>query len=190
MTDTALRHGALVLADGEVFEGELIGAEITTATGEVVFNTSLSGYQEIITDPSYAGQMITFTYPHIGNYGVNAHDAESRGAFCRGVVVRELARRHSNHRAEGGLDAYLRGLGIPGIAGIDTRRLTRLLRSSAHWLGVQRCSAIGSPARFTTPSAWFRASARADSGCQLSARAGLQRMKSAAGFPLRLTRVS
>jgi len=128
MTDDGLRHGALVLADGEVFEGDLIGAEVGIATGEVVFNTSLSGYQEIITDPSYAGQMITFTYPHIGNYGVNAHDAESRAAFCRGVVVREMARRHSNHRAESGLDAHLRALGVPGIAGIDTRRLTRLLR--------------------------------------------------------------
>lgn len=136
MTDMTLRHGALVLADGEVFEGELIGAEVAIATGEVVFNTSLSGYQEIITDPSYAGQIITFTYPHIGNYGVNAHDAESRGAFCRGVVVRELARRHSNHRAEGGLDAHLRGLGIPGIAGIDTRRLTRLLRDRGSVTGA------------------------------------------------------
>ena len=88
----------------------------------------MSGYQEIITDPSYAGQIITFTYPHIGNYGVNAADAESRGAFCRGVIVRDLARRHSNHRAEGHLQALLERLAIPGIAGIDTRRLTRILR--------------------------------------------------------------
>ena len=85
----SLRDGALVLADGSVLEGELIGpaAPGGIATGEVVFNTALSGYQEIITDPSYAGQIITFTYPHIGNYGVNAHDDESRGAFCRGVVL-------------------------------------------------------------------------------------------------------
>jgi carbamoyl-phosphate synthase small subunit len=122
----------LVLADGSVFEGDLIGADPRggVATGEVVFNTALSGYQEIISDPSYAGQIITFTYPHIGNYGVNAHDDESRGAFCRGVVVRDLARRPSNHRSEGHLDGLLRRRSIPGIAGIDTRRLTRLIRDT------------------------------------------------------------
>lgn len=125
-----IQHGALVLSDGSVFEGELIGAPDRVATGEVVFNTALSGYQEIITDPSYAGQIITFTYPHIGNYGVNADDAESRSVFCRGVIIRDLARRHSNYRADGGLDAYLRDRGVPGIAGIDTRRLTRHIRSS------------------------------------------------------------
>ena len=123
-----LREGALVLADGSVFEGELIGADVDVATGEVVFNTALSGYQEIVTDPSYAGQIITFTYPHIGNYGVNATDFESRGAFCRGVIVRDLARRESNHRSEGHLSGLLRAHGIPGIAGIDTRRLTRKIR--------------------------------------------------------------
>ncbi len=128
----SLRDGHLVLADGSVFEGELIGADAPTgvSTGEVVFNTALSGYQEIITDPSYAGQIITFTYPHIGNYGVNAHDDESRSAFCRGVVVRDLARRPSNHRSEGHLDAMLQRHAIAGIAGIDTRRLTRLIRDT------------------------------------------------------------
>jgi carbamoyl-phosphate synthase small subunit len=133
-----VREGALVLADGSVFEGELIGADPrsvdgvdgddSAAAGEVVFNTALSGYQEIVTDPSYAGQIITFTYPHIGNYGVNVDDFESRRPFCRGVVVRDLARRHSNWRAGGDLGAMLRAYGIPGIAGIDTRRLTRLIR--------------------------------------------------------------
>jgi carbamoyl-phosphate synthase small subunit len=125
-----IRDGALVLADGSVFEGELIGAvpEGGVASGEVVFNTVLSGYQEVITDPSYAGQIITFTYPHIGNHGVNLADFEARRPFCRGVVVRELARRHSNRRAEGDLDAMLRAYGVPGIAGVDTRRLTRLVR--------------------------------------------------------------
>ncbi|HWL44660.1 MAG TPA: glutamine-hydrolyzing carbamoyl-phosphate synthase small subunit [Ilumatobacter sp.] len=124
-----LREGALVLADGSVFEGELIGAEVAgPATGEVVFNTALSGYQEIVTDPSYAGQIITFTYPHIGNYGVNPTDDESRGAFCRGVIVRDLARRESNHRSTGHLSTLLDAHGIPGIAGIDTRRLTRKIR--------------------------------------------------------------
>ena len=104
-----IRPAALVLADGSVFEGELLGAEPTggVASGEVVFNTVLSGYQEVITDPSYAGQIITFTYPHIGNYGVNASDFESRRPFCRGVIVRDLARRHSNHRATASLDAML-----------------------------------------------------------------------------------
>ena len=121
-------EGALVLADGSVFEGELIGAGHPVSSGEVVFNTALSGYQEIITDPSYAGQLITFTYPHIGNYGVNVDDAESRGVFCRGVIIRELARRHSNYRAEQGLNEFLSAHSLAGIAGIDTRRLTRLLR--------------------------------------------------------------
>jgi carbamoyl-phosphate synthase small subunit len=125
-----ITNGVLVLADGSVFEGELIGARGIVATGEVVFNTALSGYQEIITDPSYAGQIITFTYPHIGNYGVNVEDAESRSVFARGVVVRDLARRHSNYRAIGDLGSFLTDRGIAGIAGIDTRRLTRLLRSS------------------------------------------------------------
>ncbi|MET0910510.1 MAG: carbamoyl-phosphate synthase domain-containing protein, partial [Ilumatobacteraceae bacterium] len=90
---SALREGLLVLADGSVFEGELIGADVAFASGEVVFNTVMSGYQEVITDPSYAGQIITFTYPHIGNYGVSPIDFESRKPFCRGVVVRDLARR-------------------------------------------------------------------------------------------------
>jgi carbamoyl-phosphate synthase small subunit len=131
-----IRDGALVLADGSVFEGELIGAERTVATGEVVFNTVLSGYQEVITDPSYAGQIITFTTPHIGNYGTNPADFESRGTFCRGIVVRELARRHSNHRADSSLDAMLVRQGVPGIAGIDTRRLTRILRDTGAMPGA------------------------------------------------------
>lgn len=120
----------LVLADGEVFEGEAIGfqPESGVATGEVVFNTVLSGYQEVITDPSYAGQIITFTATHIGNYGVNPTDDEARRPFCRGVVVRELARRHSNHHATEGLNEFLARFGTSGIAGIDTRRLTRHLR--------------------------------------------------------------
>jgi carbamoyl-phosphate synthase small subunit len=131
-----VREGALVLADGSVFEGDLFGAEVPIATGEVVFNTVLSGYQEVITDPSYAGQIITFTTPHIGNYGVNAVDFESRGTFCRGIVVRELARRHSNQRAESSLDAMLQQHGVPGIGGIDTRRLTRILRTAGAMPGA------------------------------------------------------
>jgi carbamoyl-phosphate synthase small subunit len=132
MVLVSVRDAVLVLADGSVFEGEAMGAEPPggVAAGEVVFNTVLSGYQEVVTDPSYAGQIITFTYPHIGNYGVNTTDFESRGAFCRGVVVREMARRSSNFRAEADLDALLRSAGIPGIGGIDTRRLTRILRDT------------------------------------------------------------
>ena len=119
-----------MLADGSVFEGELIGADVPFASGEVVFNTVMSGYQEVITDPSYAGQIITFTTSHLGNYGVNAADFESRGTFCRGIVIRELARRHSNHRAEGDLNSMLVSHGVPGIAGVDTRRLTRIIRET------------------------------------------------------------
>jgi carbamoyl-phosphate synthase small subunit len=121
----------LVLADGTEFEGETAGHQPddgAPATGEVVFNTALSGYQEIITDPSYAGQMITFTYPHIGNYGVNVHDAESARPFCGGVIVRDLARRSSNWRATEDLHAFLRRHRVSAITGVDTRRLTRHLR--------------------------------------------------------------
>lgn len=123
------RGALLILQDGEAFEGEAVGAATdAVATGEVVFNTALSGYQEIITDPSYAGQMITFTYPHIGNYGTNPEDDEARVPACRGVIVRDLARRHSNWRADESLDAFLARHGVPAITGIDTRRLTRHLR--------------------------------------------------------------
>ena len=133
-----IRESLLVLADGSVFEGEAIGAEPPNgiASGEVVFNTVMTGYQEVITDPSYAGQIITFTYPHIGNYGTSDADLEAQRPFCRGVIVRELARRHSNHRAEQSLDAMLGHHGISGIAGIDTRRLTRLLRDTGAMPGA------------------------------------------------------
>ena len=125
-----IRPAAIVLADGTLFEGEAIGADAPdgVATGEFVFNTVLSGYQEVISDPSYAGQVITFTSTHIGNYGVTRDDEESPVVRCSGVVVRDLARRVSNQRAAGGLDEYLRTQGVPGVAGIDTRRLTRHLR--------------------------------------------------------------
>jgi carbamoyl-phosphate synthase small subunit len=117
----------LVLADGTVFTGESFGAAVE-ATGEVVFNTSMTGYQEVLTDPSYAGQIVTMTYPHIGNYGVNATDVESARPWVTGFVVREAARRPSSYRSEGTLDDYLERNGIPGIAGIDTRALVRHVR--------------------------------------------------------------
>lgn len=125
-----IREAALVLHDGTVFEGEAIGASAPdgVSTGEVVFNTVMTGYQEVITDPSYAGQIITFTYPHIGNYGVNNDDPESRGAFCRGVIIRDPARRASNYRSVGEFNDYLIAQNLAGIAGIDTRRLTRHIR--------------------------------------------------------------
>jgi carbamoyl-phosphate synthase small subunit len=120
----------LVLADGTVFEGEAMGAAADVATGEVVFNTVLAGYQEVITDPSYAGQVIAFTYPHIGNYGISEADSESARPFCRGVIVRELARRPSNWRSTVDLGAWLAAHGVPGITGVDTRRLTRHIRDA------------------------------------------------------------
>ncbi|HET7488254.1 MAG TPA: glutamine-hydrolyzing carbamoyl-phosphate synthase small subunit [Acidimicrobiales bacterium] len=121
-----------MLADGTTFEGEAFGAGPAggVTTGEAVFNTVMSGYQEVITDPSYAGQVIAFTYPHIGNYGVTAADDESVRPFCRGVVVRDLARRPSNWRSTESLDAFLARHGVAGITGVDTRRLTRHLREA------------------------------------------------------------
>ncbi len=135
---SGVTEAQLVMADGTVFEGEAIGylPENGISTGEVVFNTVLSGYQEVITDPSYAGQIITFTYPHIGNYGVNAEDYESIHPFCRGIIVRELARRHSNWRASSSLDSLLQKWQVPGIAGIDTRRLTKHIRDAGAMPGA------------------------------------------------------
>ena len=117
----------LVLADGSVFHGLSIGADGTT-TGEVVFNTALTGYQEILTDPSYSRQIVTLTYPHIGNTGINAEDVESNRIHAAGLVVRDVPRLHSNFRAESSLTDYLKSQNIVAIADIDTRRLTRILR--------------------------------------------------------------
>ncbi|MGI9623096.1 MAG: glutamine-hydrolyzing carbamoyl-phosphate synthase small subunit [Acidimicrobiales bacterium] len=129
---------ALVLVDGSIFEGEAIGADPPggITSGEVVFNTVLTGYQEVITDPSYAGQIINFTYPHIGNYGVTDLDNESRRPFCRGVVIRELARRRSNWRSTADLGSMLASKGVAGIAGVDTRRLTRHIRDAGAMPGA------------------------------------------------------
>ncbi|MCI0345501.1 MAG: carbamoyl phosphate synthase small subunit, partial [Chloroflexi bacterium] len=123
---------ALVLSDGTLFEGEAIGLHPPkgVTTGEVVFNTAMTGYQEILTDPSYAGQIVTFTYPHIGNYGTRESDNEAATPACRGLIVRDLARRSSGWRAEQSLEAFLTTTGLAGIAGIDTRRLTRHLRDT------------------------------------------------------------
>jgi len=123
MTSPAL----LALADGSLFRGVAIGAEGETV-GEVVFNTAMSGYQEILTDPSYSRQIVTLTYPHIGNTGCNAADTESSKVHAAGLVIRDLPLAASNWRSEEALDAYLRRNNIVGIAEIDTRRLTRILR--------------------------------------------------------------
>ena len=125
----------LALEDGTVFTGRAFGAR-GEADGEVVFNTSMTGYQEILTDPSYHGQIVAMTYPLIGNYGVNAEDAESRRPWVRGFVVRELSRLVSNHRAAGSLDAYLAEHDVLGIEGIDTRALVRLTRERGAMKGI------------------------------------------------------
>ena len=125
----------IALEDGTVLEGESVGAE-GESVGEVVFNTSLTGYQEIFTDPSYNGQMVVMTNPLIGNYGINPDDEESFRPFVRGVIVRELCRRPSNFRSRGTLGDYLRKFGIVGIAGVDTRALTKRLRVHGSLKGV------------------------------------------------------
>ncbi len=123
MTDLAI----LALADGTIFRGKSIGAE-GSSVGEVVFNTSMTGYQEILTDPSYARQMINLTYPHIGNTGCNEEDIESDSIFATGLIIRDLPRRMSSFRASTGLDDYLKKKNVLGIADIDNRELTRILR--------------------------------------------------------------
>ena len=122
-----IQPAKLALANGSVFSGTAFGAS-GEIHGEVVFNTSMTGYQEILTDPSYNGQIVTMTYPLIGNYGVNAEDVESRGLFLRGFVVRELCEQPSNYRSNESLDSYLKRNGIIGIQGIDTRALVRQIR--------------------------------------------------------------
>jgi carbamoyl-phosphate synthase small subunit len=144
----------------------------------VVFNTVLSGYQEVITDPSYAGQIVTFTYPHLGNYGINSADHESRRPFLRGVIARDVPRRHSNWRSDTDINSFLVEHGIPGIAGLDTRRLTKHIRDTGAMPGAfgtadeatLRAAAAAEPgtdgidmaARVTCDAPYSVASARAD----------------------------
>ena len=131
----------LVLADGSVFRGLSIGADGLT-TGEVVFNTALTGYQEILTDPSYSRQIVTLTYPHIGNTGVNAEDVEADRVHAAGLVVRDVTRLHSNFRAGQSLPDYLKSQNIVAIADIDTRRLTRILREKGAQSGCIMAGAL------------------------------------------------
>jgi len=125
----------LALADGKVFEGKAFGA-IGEVTGEVVFNTSMTGYQEILTDPSYCGEIVTMTYPQIGNYGINAEDVESRQPFLSAFVVKEACSFPSNFRSELSLGEYLKEKGIVGIEGIDTRALVRHIRNNGAQTGI------------------------------------------------------
>jgi len=125
----------LVLADGTTYTGTAFGAS-GTSVGEVVFNTGMTGYQEILTDPSYAGQLVALTYPIIGNYGVNPDDFESRRVQVSGFIVKELADAPSNWRSQGTLDDFLKTHGVVGIAGLDTRALTRKLRSVGVMMGA------------------------------------------------------
>jgi len=132
-------QAVLVLEDGTSFSGQGFGAPVET-TGEVVFNTAMTGYQEILTDPSYAGQMVTLTASHVGNTGVNPFDAESDRIHCRGLIVRNLPRRMSSWRAEQSLHDYLREHGVPGITGLDTRSLTIHLRRNG---ALNGCLMVG-----------------------------------------------
>jgi carbamoyl-phosphate synthase small subunit len=150
----------LVTADGTVFTGEAAGADVPVATGELVFNTAMSGYQEVITDPSYAGQVIAFTSTHIGNYGTNASDDEAAMPHCRGVVVCDLADQPSNWRATEALEPFLRRHRVPALTGVDTRRLARHVRQA----GAVPC-AFGTASEADLRAA--ASAARGTDGCDL-----------------------
>ena len=137
-----MTSAVLALEDGSFFRGDSVGAN-GVGVGEVVFNTSMTGYQEIITDPSYCRQIITFTYPHIGNTGVNLEDVESNEIWSSGIVLKNYPRRESSWRYQNGLGEYLKEKGIVAIAGVDTRRLTRILRAKGSLSG---CIIAGSAA--------------------------------------------
>lgn len=136
------RQAVLALADGSVFRGRAVGAD-GYSVGEVVFNTAMTGYQEILTDPSYASQLVTLTFPHIGNVGCNPVDAESDRAMAAGLIVRDVPRLLSNYRSEISLNDYLRDQGVVAIADVDTRRLTRHLRDQGAQNG---CVLVGEDA--------------------------------------------
>ncbi|MCW2277226.1 carbamoyl phosphate synthase small subunit [Heliophilum fasciatum] len=131
--------GYLILEDGTIWEGQAFGAT-EQRTGEVVFNTGMTGYQELLTDPSYCAQIVVMTYPLIGNYGINPEDFEARRPFLRGFVVREWAEAPSNWRCTETLDAYLKRVGVIGLAGVDTRALTRRLRNHGTMRGIISCT--------------------------------------------------
>ena len=132
----------LALADGSIFRGEAIGADGSTV-GEVVFNTAMTGYQEILTDPSYSRQIVTLTYPHIGNYGVNSADVEAGKVHAAGLIIRDLPLLASNFRSTQSLGDYLKQENVVAIAGIDTRKLTRILREKGAQAGAILTAAQG-----------------------------------------------
>ena len=134
-TRETARTAYLVLEDGSIHRGESFGAEIP-GHGEVVFNTSMTGYQEVLTDPSYAGQLVTLTYPLVGNYGINPQDFESRQIRVAGLITREHCDRPSHGRSDRTLDEFLRSQDIPGISGVDTRAITRRLREHGVMMGL------------------------------------------------------
>ncbi len=145
--------GILLLEDGRSFTGEAFGAA-TTVVGEAVFNTSMSGYQEVLTDPSYREQIVTMTTAHVGNYGINEEDIESGRIQVAGFVARDFSRVYSNHRATGGLDRYLRRAGVPGLHGVDTRALTRHIRSAGAMRAVISTDGTPAPRLWEELRAW------------------------------------
>ena len=145
----------LALADGSIFRGYSFGAPVQTV-GEVVFNTALTGYQEILTDPSYCRQIVTLTYPHIGNTGITPEDDESPGIFASGLIVKDVPRRLSNWRSKESLPDFLKRHNVPGLAGIDTRKLTRILRDK----GAQNACLVAAEAGQVIDEAAALAAAR------------------------------
>ncbi len=155
--------GILLLEDGRSFAGEAFGAR-TTRVGEIVFNTAMSGYQEVLSDPSYREQIVTMTSPHIGNYGVNDEDMESAMVHVAGFVVRKLARMPSNHRSTASLDPWLRKAGVPGLQGIDTRALVRHIRDKGAMRAVVSTDGTSAADLFERMEAWPGMEGRALAG--------------------------
>lgn len=153
MARSTEQSAILALADGRIFRGQAFGA-IGNTVGEVCFNTSMTGYQEILTDPSYTDQIITFTYPHIGNVGTNADDCESAGASVRGCIVRAPSRITSNYRSEAGFDDWLKAQNVVGIADIDTRALVRHLRDNGAQNGVIASDGMSEEEAVAKARAW------------------------------------
>ena len=162
----------LILEDGMVYHGRPFGAD-KDIFGEIVFNTSMSGYQEIITDPSYAGQVVMMTYPHIGNYGINSIDMESEIPSLNGLIVKELCEFPSNYRSEQSLDEFLKSHGITGLQGIDTRAVTRRIRE----VGAMRCMITFSDLTDKDLVEKVNASAQME-GSELASSVSLERVKS------------
>jgi len=155
--------GVLLLEDGRSFVGEAFGAK-ATRVGEVVFNTAMTGYQEVLTDPSYHEQIVAMTVSHVGNYGVNTEDSESRRVWPAGFVARDFSRLHSNHRAEDGLDRYLRRAGVPALHGIDTRALVRHVRDKGAMKAVISTDGTSAAELYAMLEAWPGMAGRALAG--------------------------